>query len=261
MTTELLLRYNPSAKYEICIDEVGRGPLFGRVYVGAVILPVPLLPILDGIHIGEEDNITTDKGKKRGRKTKPISYTDIKDSKKFSSKSRIQQVSDFIKEKSQFWTIKYAESSVIDEINILQAVFKCMHECITELVAKIGEVDSDFNPRNDLQILVDGDKFKPYMWYDCEKQAIVELSAQTIEKGDATYMGIAAASIIAKVEHDSYIHNLCEKYPILNERYGLENNVGYGTKKHMDAIRENGITQWHRKSFAPCKGCPVSYIS
>jgi ribonuclease HII len=110
-----------------------------------------------------------------------------------------------------------------------------MHVCIKELIEKIAIDDS-------------------------EKQAIVELPSQTIEKGDATYMGIAAASIIAKVEHDKYISDLCEKYPILNERYGLEKNVGYGTKQHMDAVREHGITQWHRKSFAPRKGCPITYI-
>lgn len=252
MTTELLLRYNPSVKYEICLDEVGRGPLFGRVYVGAVVLPVPLFPI-EPVEKGEKTEI-------KGRKPKHVTYSDIKDSKKFSSKPRIQEVAKFIKEKCLYWSIQYADAEIIDEINILQAVFKCMHSCIKELIEKISEDDPEFNPCTDLQIVVDGDKFKPYMWYNCEKQAIIELLSQTIEKGDATYMGIAAASIIAKVEHDKYICDLCETYPILSTRYGLDKNVGYGTKQHMDAIREHGITQWHRKSFAPCKNCRVTHL-
>lgn len=252
--SELLLRYNPSAKYEICLDEVGRGPLFGRVYVGAVILPSQLSPITPVENAGSDD-ITI---KKKGRKQKPITYIDIKDSKKFSSKTRISEVSDFIKEKCLYWSIQFAEASVIDEINILQAVFKCMHLCIQDLIERILKDDPECNPYTDIQIVVDGDKFKPYMWFDSQKMAILELPSQTIEKGDATYMGIASASIIAKVEHDKYISELCKKYPLLNDRYGLEKNVGYGTKQHMDAIKEFGITQWHRKSFAPCKHCEYS---
>ncbi len=256
MATELLLRYNPSAKYEICLDEVGRGPLFGRVYVGGVILPMHLLPLENEEKEKEKEKVI----KTKGRKPKPVTYIDIKDSKKFSSKPRIQEVSKFIKEKCLYWSIQYADAEIIDEINILQAVFKCMHSCIKELIEKISVHDPDFNPCTDLQIVVDGDKFKPYTWFNLEKQAIMELPSQTIEKGDATYMGIAAASIIAKVEHDKYICDLCEQYPILSERYGLDKNVGYGTKQHMEAIREHGITQWHRQSFAPCKNCPITRL-
>jgi len=79
-------------------------------------------------------------------------------------------------------------------------------------------------------------------------------------KGDNTYSVIAAASILAKNAHDEYIFELCEKYPDLKRKYDLHNNVGYGTKKHMEGIREHGITQWHRKSFGVCKNSIVNEI-
>ena len=63
----------------------------------------------------------------------------------------------------------------------------------------------------------------------------------------------AAASILAKVERDNYIYDMCEKYQILNEYYDLSKNKGYGTAKHMDGICKYGITCWHRKSFGLCK--------
>ena len=71
--------------------------------------------------------------------------------------------------------------------------------------------------------------------------------------GDNTYASIAAASILAKVTRDEYIIQMCKENPELNTRYDLENNKGYGTKKHMDGIKTHGITQWHRKSFGVCK--------
>jgi ribonuclease HII len=119
-------------------------------------------------------------------------------------------------------------------------------------------MDPMCNPFTDIQLIVDGDRFKPYCVFNEETESIMQIPHETIEKGDATYMGIAAASIIAKVEHDTYISDLCKQHPELNTRYGLEKNVGYGTKQHMDGIREFGITQWHRKSYSPCKDCIYS---
>jgi ribonuclease HII len=75
----------------------------------------------------------------------------------------------------------------------------------------------------------------------------------TIEGGDNKYASIAAASILAKVERDTYIEQLCEQNPELSEHYGIDSNKGYGAKKHMDGIKQYGITIWHRRSFAPCK--------
>ena len=71
--------------------------------------------------------------------------------------------------------------------------------------------------------------------------------------GDNKYSSIAAASIIAKVERDLYIKDVCEQYPYLNDFYELEKNKGYGTKKHLDGIRKHGISEWHRKTFGICK--------
>jgi len=104
--TPLLVRFqeNPDI-YEIGIDEAGRGPLFGRLYVAAVILP----------KVGE------------------FYHKDIKDSKKIKSKKRMSIVSDYIKTNSLAYSIQYIEHSEIDEINIRQAVFKAAHRCITPL--------------------------------------------------------------------------------------------------------------------------------
>ena len=105
----------------------------------------------------------------------------------------------------------------------------------------------------DFFVLVDGNFFTPYMVYDEESQKNIEIPHRTIEQGDAKYMGIAAASIIAKVAHDEYIYDLCEEFPELETRYDIHNNVGYGTPKHIEGLHKYGITQWHRKSYGICK--------
>lgn len=74
-----------------------------------------------------------------------------------------------------------------------------------------------------------------------------------IEGGDNTFSAIAAASILAKVARDEYIAELCATHPLLDERYGLLKNKGYGTKKHMDGIKAHGISEFHRKSFGICR--------
>jgi ribonuclease HII len=75
----------------------------------------------------------------------------------------------------------------------------------------------------------------------------------TVEGGDNKYASIAAASILAKVERDRYIEELCALNPTLAEYYGIDSNKGYGAKKHLDGIKEHGITIWHRRSFGICK--------
>jgi ribonuclease HII len=74
-----------------------------------------------------------------------------------------------------------------------------------------------------------------------------------IEGGDNKYSSIAAASILAKVSRDNYIEELCQDNPELAERYGIDSNKGYGAKRHIDGIKEYGITKWHRRSFGICK--------
>ena len=184
----------------------------------------------------------------------------MKDSKKFSSKKKIREVAEYIKQHALVWHIHYIENDVIDEINILQAVYKAMHECIHQCILKLSEIEKNecemIDPQyyeNKYMIIVDGNSFKPYCMYNEITQNIEQIPHATIEKGDSKYMAIAAASIIAKVEHDEYISKLCIQYPELNEKYNLNNNVGYGTKQHLEGIREHGITQWHRKTYGPCK--------
>jgi ribonuclease HII len=73
-------------------------------------------------------------------------------------------------------------------------------------------------------------------------------------------MGIAAASILAKDARDTYIIQLCEEFPELSTKYGLNTNMGYGTKTHLDGIREYGITQHHRKTYGICKTSNMNEI-
>ena len=82
---------------------------------------------------------------------------------------------------------------------------------------------------------------------------IEEIPYVTIEGGDNKYAAIAAASILAKVERDRYIEVMIETYPELAEHYGIDSNKGYGAKRHIEGIKEHGITIWHRRSFGICK--------
>lgn len=158
-------------------------------------------------------------------------HSKIKDSKRFSSKKKLLEVYDYIIENAVDYSVSYNDESVIDEINIRQATLKCMHDAIDRLGVK-----PDF-------LLVDGCDFKPYK----------DIPHTTIEGGDNWYTPIAAASILAKVERDKYIEQLCEENPELDEKYGLVKNKGYGTKQHLDGIKEHGISIWHRRTFGICR--------
>ena len=160
---------------------------------------------------------------------------EIKDSKKLSQKKR-DILYDIIKENS-IYSIQLINEEVIDKENILQATLKGMHLSLDEL---------DMNTNIDL-ILVDGNHFPPYFSITQDKF----LKHECVINGDNTYVNIAAASILAKVTRDRYIIDLCEKNENL-KKYDLQNNKGYGTKKHMEAIKEFGIVEGHRKSFKPC---------
>lgn len=197
---------NTKILVEAGVDEAGRGPLFGRVYAAAVILP-------------SDPSI--------------FDHTKIKDSKKFTSKKKLLEVYDYIKTHAVAYSVWYEDENSIDKINIRQATQKCMNAVVKNLVTR-----PDF-------LLIDGCDFlstqEPYIPFIC------------IEGGDNIYASIAAASILAKVERDAYIEELCVAFPYLDEKYGLATNKGYGTKTHLDGIRKYGITQWHRKTFGICK--------
>jgi ribonuclease HII len=202
--------------YEIGVDEAGRGPMFGRVYTGAVILPKSMAD---------------------------FNHALMKDSKKFHSEKKIREVAAYIKEKALAWAVGYADEKVIDQINIRRATHQAMHHAIQEVFLKLG---SDPHAKEAL-LLVDGNDFTPFM---VEAQQIQHVC---IEGGDNTYSCIAAASILAKVARDDYIAELCLAEPTLITHYDLLKNKGYGTKKHMDGIKEHGITPYHRKTFGICK--------
>jgi len=226
--------YNePPNLFELSIDEAGRGCLFGRVYIACVVLPKDPLA---------------------------FSGQDIKDSKKFSSKKKLNEMASYIKEHALAWHVAHVEADVVDKINILKSVMQGMHECIHETMNKVSVIQNTSVPISDCMAVIDGNYFTPYTVFDETIQMIQQMSHVTVEKGDGKYMAIAAASILAKTSRDNYVLDLCEKYPILSERYGLEKNMGYGTKTHLDGIRQYGITQWHRKSFGLCKEAELTQI-
>lgn len=211
---------------EIGVDEVGRGPLFGRVYCASVVLP--------------RNNI--------------FKYDLLKDSKKFSSKKKLLEVYEYIKDNALCYNASWIDEKIIDKENILVSTHKCMHKCITNLLNKMEIIYQDKkNYSEKYFIIIDGNSFKNFNYFNNNTNQIENINHICIENGDNKYCSIAAASIIAKVERDKYIEELCKKYEKLVLYYDLLNNKGYGTKKHLDGIKNYGITNMHRKSFGICK--------
>jgi len=146
----------------------------------------------------------------------------LNDSKQLTEKQR-NLVRPFIEENALAFKVSYVFEDTIDEINILQASILAMHKAIEKL---------QITPEH---IIVDGNKFKAYK----------NIPHTTIVKGDAKFMSIAAASILAKTYRDAFMQKLDEEFP----QYFWKKNKGYPTKQHRNAIREFGITNYHRKSF------------
>lgn len=202
---------------EIGIDEAGKGPMFGRVYAGAVVLP---------------------------KTCENFVYEDLRDSKKITSAKKLNTIADYIKENALAWAVCYEDEKTIDNINIRQATFNAMHRAIDKVVSQL-------EPDKKIQLMVDGNDFKPYTMM--KSMMLTPVLHTCYEGGDNLFAAIAAASILAKTERDKYILELCEAHPELKEHYSIHTNKGYGTKKHMDGIQEHGITEWHRKSYGICK--------
>jgi len=211
--------------FEIGVDEVGRGPLFGRVYTAAVILP----------------------------KDGSFDCSMVKDSKKFHSKKKIDEAADYVKKNALAWYISFEDEKTIDEINILQATQTSMHDSILEVIKQYNKKIPAENSGMSYSLLIDGNYFKPITYLNKKTNRIEAIPHTTVEGGDNKYASIAAASILAKVERDRYITELCEQNPTLSEYYGIDSNKGYGAKRHMDGIKTHGITIWHRRSFGICK--------
>lgn len=222
---EPLNKYYGEAKYEIGIDEAGRGPMFGRVYVSAVILP----------------------------KDDSFDHSKMKDSKRFHSKKKIKEVAEYIQNNALYWTVQYMEHNEIDKLNIREATIHCMHKCINDIIKQINENNIDFN---NYYLIVDGNDFKPYCRLVNNK--LLNMKYICIEGGDNLYTSIAAASILSKVHRDDYIDEMCEKYPLLDEYYSLRTNKGYGTAKHIEGINEHSISPWHRKTYGLCKSQQIN---
>lgn len=147
----------------------------------------------------------------------------IQDSKKLSEKKR-ELLYDIIKQQAISIGIGISSNETIDKINILQATKIAMKEAINNLSIK---------PQH---VLIDAVKLD------------INIPSTSIIKGDAKSQSIAAASIIAKVTRDKMMYELDKKYP----EYDFAHNKGYGTKKHIEAIKKYGILKEHRKTFAPC---------
>ncbi|MGG3560146.1 ribonuclease HII [Neobacillus rhizosphaerae] len=148
----------------------------------------------------------------------------IDDSKKLSEKKR-QEYDKKIRSEALAYSISMISADEIDEMNIYEATKKAMYASIAGLEPK-----PDF-------LLIDAMKLEtPY-------------PSDSIIKGDARSISIAAASIVAKVARDKLMKEISLSYPA----YGFQQNMGYGTKEHIQAIQQHGITPYHRKSFAPVK--------
>lgn len=171
-------------------------------------------------------------------------YMKIKDSKKLSFKKR-RELAEYIKQYAITYGIGIATNDEIDASNILIATMKAMHRAINEAYKK-----KEFH-----KLRIDGPHFKCYIPPGIDAEP---LEHECIIKGDAKYLNIAAASIIAKDYHDTSFLKLIDEHPEL-EKYDLRNNQGYGTAKHLEAIKKYGITRFHRKTFAPCVNKVIMY--
>lgn len=146
----------------------------------------------------------------------------LNDSKQISEKKR-DILRPVIENEALCFSFSHIYPDVIDEINILNASILAMHNSIKTL-----KNTPEF-------IIVDGNKFKPFK----------EIPHETIIKGDGKFLSIAAASVLAKTYRDEYMNKIHEEFPM----YNWKKNKGYPTKEHREAIKQFGITKYHRKSF------------
>lgn len=146
----------------------------------------------------------------------------LNDSKKLTARQRYALRQD-IERDAVVWAVGVVTPQEIDQINILNASILAMHRALDQLQVRPEA------------IIVDGNRFKPYR----------DLPHTTIVKGDGKYLSIAAASILAKTYRDDEMFRLAQEYP----DYDWQHNMGYPTRKHREAIRQHGITPYHRRTF------------
>lgn len=146
----------------------------------------------------------------------------LNDSKKLTARQRYALRQD-IERDAVAWAVGVVTPQEIDQINILNASILAMHRALDQLQVRPEA------------IIVDGNRFKPYR----------DLPHTTIVKGDGKYLSVAAASILAKTYRDDEMVRLAQEYP----DYDWQHNMGYPTRKHREAIRQHGITPYHRRTF------------
>ena len=205
-------------KIEAGCDEAGRGCLAGSVYAAAVIFP--------------ED----------------YQNEELNDSKQLTDKKR-HALREIIERDALAWAVGIVTPEEIDKINILNASILAMHRALDLLKVRPEA------------IIVDGNRFKPYTHPQSLPKGGTSTTTESnqcslpsggqgvvhtcVVKGDAKYLSIAAASILAKTYRDDYMDQLAEEYP----QYDWKSNKGYPTKKHRAAIKQYGVTPYHRMSY------------
>lgn len=209
--------------FVIGADEAGRGPLAGPVVAAAAIMRNDKFDPLMG---------------KLNDKTWDL----VRDSKTLSEKQR-EKAFDFVCE-NFYVGVGICDHKSIDEINILEASFLAMKKAITDLKTKFRQELAGFDKSI---ILVDGNKKIPNL----------SLSQEAIVGGDRIVKSISAASIIAKVTRDRLMVAMHEKYPA----YGFDKHKGYGTKQHINAIKQFGPCEIHRQTFEPMPSLTKGHIN
>ncbi|TDE29802.1 ribonuclease HII [Flavobacterium ranwuense] len=193
-------------------DEAGRGCLAGPVTAAAVILPFDF-----------QNDI-------------------LNDSKQLSEKAR-EKLKPLIEQQAVTFAVTHLEPLIIDEINILNASIKAMQESILKLDPRPESIIVDGNspliPKGGIKNR--GGK----IFTDAEIEILNSIPSASIIKGDAKFMSIAAASVLAKTHRDEYMNRIHEEFPM----YNWKQNKGYPTKEHREAIRKYGVTKYHRMTF------------
>ncbi len=193
-------------------DEAGRGCLAGPVTAAAVILPINF-----------ENKI-------------------LNDSKQLSESNR-EKLRPIIEESAISYAVTHLFPDEIDEINILNASMKGMQECVLKLDPTPEYIIVDGNRKLNARL---GLKNKIGKRFTAEEiELLKSIPNQSIIKGDAKFLSIAAASILAKTYRDEYMDKIHEEYPM----YNWKKNKGYPTKEHREAIKKYGVTKYHRLSF------------
>ena len=212
-----------------CIDECGRGCLWGPVVAATVVLP-PTCP---------ENN--------------PL-WNKIRDSKKVSEKQR-PILAEYIKRIALTYGIGYVSAADVDRHNILQATMRAMHLALDHAWRRWEVMHP--NEAHPGMIWVDGDTFNPYTPPGADAEV---LDYEMFPHGDANVHGIAAASIVAKADRDAWVVAQAAEDPTLAP-YQLHKNKGYGTAMHMRALKYVGPHALHRYSFAPVKAEAAAHES